>query len=169
MIAVVCSSWSVVNLGTSKRDILTPLGDETCTGVRVGNKMTSRTQELNLLHLMFEHLVEQKSRASSCEDCFGAGPAHHAGRQLGGGESPYPIASYAEVGHPNGASVGAEGISVDSCCPAALGLQNSFLHAALCINDDEADHANYQQSSVLGIGFGQAWEGQAEGVLHNHH
>ena len=42
MIGVVCSSWSVVNLHTSQRSILTPYGDMSRTGVRIGNKMVAR-------------------------------------------------------------------------------------------------------------------------------
>ena len=42
-IAVVCSSWSAVNLPTSQRDILTPYGDCSLAGVRCGNRMVART------------------------------------------------------------------------------------------------------------------------------
>lgn len=44
VIAVVCSSWSAVNLGTSKRDELVPYGDVTVAGVRCGNRMVGRTE-----------------------------------------------------------------------------------------------------------------------------
>ena len=42
-IAVVCSTWSAVNLATSKRDILTPYGDVSLPGVRSANRMVART------------------------------------------------------------------------------------------------------------------------------
>ena len=42
-LAVVCSTWSVVNAGTSKRDLLTPLGDIRIPGVRCANRMVART------------------------------------------------------------------------------------------------------------------------------
>ena len=42
VIAVVCSSWSAVNNGTSQRDILTPLGAQMLPGVRAGNRMVAR-------------------------------------------------------------------------------------------------------------------------------
>ena len=41
-IAVVCSSWSAVNLHTSQRDILTPLGQFLQSGVNAGNRMVAR-------------------------------------------------------------------------------------------------------------------------------
>lgn len=41
-IAVVCSSWSAVNLHTSQRDILTPLGQFLHSGVNAGNRMVAR-------------------------------------------------------------------------------------------------------------------------------
>ena len=40
-IAVVC--WSAVNLATSQRDLLTPLGNPCVPAVRAGNRMVSRT------------------------------------------------------------------------------------------------------------------------------
>ena len=42
IIAVVCSTWSAVNLHTSQRDILTPYGDTTRTSVNSGNRMVAR-------------------------------------------------------------------------------------------------------------------------------
>lgn len=42
VIAVVCSTWSAVNLATSQRDLLTPLGDASLPGARAGNRMVSR-------------------------------------------------------------------------------------------------------------------------------
>lgn len=42
MIAVVCSTWSVVNLGTSQRDFLCPLGQSVIASVRSANRMVSR-------------------------------------------------------------------------------------------------------------------------------
>ena len=42
VIAVVCSSWSVVNSGTSQRDLLTPYGQSNLNGVRAGNQMVAR-------------------------------------------------------------------------------------------------------------------------------
>lgn len=41
-IAVVCSTWSAINLATSKRDILTPYGDVSLAGVRSANSMVAR-------------------------------------------------------------------------------------------------------------------------------
>ena len=41
--APVCSSWSIVNLATSQRSILTPLGNCRLKGVIQGNRMISRT------------------------------------------------------------------------------------------------------------------------------
>ena len=43
VVAVVCSSWSIVNVATSQRDVLTPYGDTSLGSVRSGNKMVSRT------------------------------------------------------------------------------------------------------------------------------
>ncbi len=43
VIAVVCSSWSAVNLATSQRDYLTPFGDTSLATVRAGNRMVART------------------------------------------------------------------------------------------------------------------------------
>lgn len=40
---VVCSSWSVVNLGASMRDLLCPYGDCTRGSVVAGNRMVART------------------------------------------------------------------------------------------------------------------------------
>lgn len=52
--ALVCSSFSAVNLGTSKRSVLTPEGDERVLGVRRGNKLTARTGTLNMvLYIVF--------------------------------------------------------------------------------------------------------------------
>lgn len=42
-LAPVCSSYSAVNLGTSMRSLLTPLGQICNTSVRRGNKMIART------------------------------------------------------------------------------------------------------------------------------
>ncbi len=42
MIAVVCSTWSVVNLATSQRDVLCPLGQSMLASVRSANRMVSR-------------------------------------------------------------------------------------------------------------------------------
>lgn len=42
LLAPVCSSYSAVNLATSKRSILCPWGDVTVTSVRRGNKLLSR-------------------------------------------------------------------------------------------------------------------------------
>lgn len=42
VIAVVCSTWSAVNLATSQRDLLTPLGDTSLPGVHAANRMVSR-------------------------------------------------------------------------------------------------------------------------------
>ncbi len=46
VVAVVCSSWSAVNKGTSQRDVLIPLGDPSVTGVRGGNQMVARPESL---------------------------------------------------------------------------------------------------------------------------
>ena len=43
--AVVCSTWTPVNQGTSKRSFLCPLGDQNVAAVRRGNKMMSRLDE----------------------------------------------------------------------------------------------------------------------------
>ena len=43
LMGVVCSSWSIVNRGTSCRDVLTPLGQVAYLSVRCANKMVSRT------------------------------------------------------------------------------------------------------------------------------
>ena len=42
VIAVVCSSWSVVNLATSQRDMLCPFGQTQLASVRSGNRMVAR-------------------------------------------------------------------------------------------------------------------------------
>ena len=42
VIAVVCSTWSSVNLATSKRDLLCPYGDQRVPSVRSGNRMVAR-------------------------------------------------------------------------------------------------------------------------------
>lgn len=57
-IAVVCSTWSAVNLATSKRDILTPYGDVSLAGVRSANRMVARrgpmlTAIFPLSHFLF--------------------------------------------------------------------------------------------------------------------
>ncbi|CAK9032855.1 unnamed protein product, partial [Durusdinium trenchii] len=41
--AIVCSSWVPVNRGSTKRTIMTPLGNEDFPAVRRSNKLTSRT------------------------------------------------------------------------------------------------------------------------------
>ena len=48
VLAVVCSSWSAVNLATSKRDVLTPYGDENVTSVRTGNRMVARLDHIDV-------------------------------------------------------------------------------------------------------------------------
>ena len=42
VVAVVCSTWSSVNLATSKRDLLCPYGDQRVPSVRSGNRMVAR-------------------------------------------------------------------------------------------------------------------------------
>lgn len=42
IIAVVCSTWSAVNLHTSQRDILTPYGDRSRASVNGANRMVAR-------------------------------------------------------------------------------------------------------------------------------
>ena len=42
IIAVVCSTWSIVNLNTSQRDLLTPYGNAEVRAVAEGNRMVSR-------------------------------------------------------------------------------------------------------------------------------
>ena len=42
VIAVVCSTWSSVNIATSQRDILTPLGNQNLPSVESGNRMVAR-------------------------------------------------------------------------------------------------------------------------------
>ncbi len=42
MIGLLCSSWVVINAGTSSRDVLLPLGDPTAPSVAFSNLMTSR-------------------------------------------------------------------------------------------------------------------------------
>lgn len=49
IIAVVCSTWSLVNRHTSQRDDLTPEGQIRATSVRKGNRMVSRVSLLILL------------------------------------------------------------------------------------------------------------------------
>lgn len=55
LMAVVCSSWSIVNAG-AERDLLCPWGDETLLGVRQGNKMVSRTGCSGLLKHVLLHV-----------------------------------------------------------------------------------------------------------------
>ncbi len=43
VLAVVCSTWSAVNLGTSERDLLLPCGASYKPSVRAANKMVSRS------------------------------------------------------------------------------------------------------------------------------
>ena len=43
VLATVCSTWTLVNIGTSKRSILVPRGDISLLCNRRGNKMTCRT------------------------------------------------------------------------------------------------------------------------------
>ena len=54
IIAVVCSSWSAVNIATSQRDILTPLGDISRASVRCGNRMVARPAGWAKEHLNIE-------------------------------------------------------------------------------------------------------------------
>ena len=58
-LAPVCSSYSAVNLGTSKRSLLTPLGQLCNTSVRRGNKMVSRTvfENVYMLKTMCKQLL----------------------------------------------------------------------------------------------------------------
>ena len=42
MLGVVCSSWTIVNRGTAKRDMLVPYGQNCYLSVRRGNKMVAR-------------------------------------------------------------------------------------------------------------------------------
>ena len=39
---ILCSTWTVVNSGTSKRDLLTPMGQTTYESVCAGNLMVAR-------------------------------------------------------------------------------------------------------------------------------
>ena len=48
VIGVVCSSWSSVNLGTSQRDEMTPLGNTNIPSIRAGNLMVARSGLLML-------------------------------------------------------------------------------------------------------------------------
>lgn len=43
LLAIVCSSWSIVNRGTAQRDELVPWGQSCFVSVRRANKMVSRT------------------------------------------------------------------------------------------------------------------------------
>jgi hypothetical protein len=43
LIALVCSSWTAVNAGTSKRSVTNARGDESVQSVRRGNCMLART------------------------------------------------------------------------------------------------------------------------------
>lgn len=65
VIAVVCSTWSVVNRGTSKRDELVPEGQDRCLSVRRGNQMVSRCSLLLLLlgTLGFTYLLENPAQS----------------------------------------------------------------------------------------------------------
>lgn len=44
LVGIVCSSWVVVNAGTSQRDFLTPMGDCERRTVVSGNLMAARPQ-----------------------------------------------------------------------------------------------------------------------------
>ena len=44
-LALVCSSWTPVNRGSTGRSIMTPLGCEDYPHVRKSNKLTSRTHK----------------------------------------------------------------------------------------------------------------------------
>ena len=46
-LAVVCSSWSVVNLATSQRNLLLPYGNARSTSVIRANRMVARTRVVN--------------------------------------------------------------------------------------------------------------------------
>jgi hypothetical protein len=50
LIALVCSSWTPMNMGTSKRSILTPLGDEAVPSVKQGNVMAARPRHVYVRH-----------------------------------------------------------------------------------------------------------------------
>ena len=43
MMGILCSTWTVVNTGTSCRDLLTPMGQQDFPSVASGNQMVSRT------------------------------------------------------------------------------------------------------------------------------
>jgi hypothetical protein len=43
MMGILCSTWTVVNTGTSCRDLLTPMGQQDYPSVASGNQMVSRT------------------------------------------------------------------------------------------------------------------------------
>lgn len=43
VLAIVCSTWSAVNLGSSERDALIPLGAVYKPSVRSANKLVART------------------------------------------------------------------------------------------------------------------------------
>ena len=64
VIAVVCSSWSAVNLATSKRSVLTPFGDQSLTSVRSANRMVARLVGIFGLGcaVVFCRSVEQKNK-----------------------------------------------------------------------------------------------------------
>ena len=49
----VCSSWSIVNRGTTQRDFLLPRGDRRNTKVIQGNRMVARTPALKLWQFDF--------------------------------------------------------------------------------------------------------------------
>lgn len=53
-LAVVCSSWSVVNLATSQRNLLLPYGNARSTSVIRANRMVARTALLILLIFVLE-------------------------------------------------------------------------------------------------------------------
>lgn len=56
VIAVVCSTWSSVNIATSQRDILTPYGNQNLPSVRSGNRMVAR-RDCSCKHKDFRHGV----------------------------------------------------------------------------------------------------------------
>ena len=67
-IAVVCSSWSAVNLHTSQRDVLTPLGQWLRSGVNAGNRMVARWGPINSLKPIVNtlNLIGEVCRFSRC-------------------------------------------------------------------------------------------------------
>jgi hypothetical protein len=64
---VVCSSWSVVNLGTSLRNLLCPYGDCTRGSVVAGNRMVARTGLDSLRFLKQNVVVKEIVRARNTQ------------------------------------------------------------------------------------------------------